>query len=574
MSVPTSEIPQDRQDRARERLDAATWGRLPSAIQDRLIRELDRASDAPTVIEAYQFVIDANRGFPEARFPDLREEEQSRLLDTLRLRPDPGHSLALRAFLDALVETSPADAVRARAVAVASRPLDANDLSDRDDRLMLRAYLLSEQRDRLFALDAVLRRDGFRSASAADQVRILEVLQATGRMGLLEIGLLVDTTRQPPDWSRLRRGEADMLSRDLPGRGTMLDHLHRIAAASALDSRVEVRASVRRYSDTGEFSQFASTRTVRGREVVFRNRDLRSDLAGFGELEDKALVLGALVGELASPSSHINQDNRGTCETTTVTHRLALFCPAEYARLSADLVLTGRSTLQDGSDLVPPDDAFPNDDSARSVTERLLQSAFMRYWRSGYRVRPGQDRNDLYRNVARTRPDPTNPSGAQQDGFRGSYDWHQDDRDAQRMVTAVFGRTYQVVRQHPITRLRQELRDHPGVPVFCCLDWGRTTRRQGNRRITSIAGHCIDVMIIRDDPSPSIVGFWNPWGAPDVAYVNGTPVLFADTSVGWDASRQSGRGAPTRWTVHSERGLQAMSLADLQRLIRCVIVPQ
>jgi hypothetical protein len=92
-----------------------------------------------------------------------------------------------------------------------------------------------------------------------------------------------------------------------------------------------------------------------------------------------AALVSPLVQELANPSRFVNQGDRGTCTVTSMTYRLALQNPAEYARLVTDLVLTGKAVLANGAVITPPADARAEDNSGRSPPERLLQSALMAY---------------------------------------------------------------------------------------------------------------------------------------------------------------------------------------------------
>lgn len=98
---------------------------------------------------------------------------------------------------------------------------------------------------------------------------------------------------------------------------------------------------------------------------------------GSGTPANKRQVTEDLLKELANPNQNINQDNRGTCAPTSISYKLAVLNPAEYARIVTDLTTTGQSTLANGSTIQPPADAFMQDNSNRSVSERLLQSSLM-----------------------------------------------------------------------------------------------------------------------------------------------------------------------------------------------------
>ncbi len=89
--------------------------------------------------------------------------------------------------------------------------------------------------------------------------------------------------------------------------------------------------------------------------------------------------LGQLLRELDEPDRAVNQGNRGTCGATVITHDLAAHEPAEYARLVHSLMATGEATLRNGDRIHVPADAFAEDRSDRSTSERLMQSALMQY---------------------------------------------------------------------------------------------------------------------------------------------------------------------------------------------------
>ena len=104
-----------------------------------------------------------------------------------------------------------------------------------------------------------------------------------------------------------------------------------------------------------------------------------------GQPIDKKQVLSDLVDEVGVPYKFINQNNRGTCAATSISHKLALEQPAEYARLVTDLATTGKSNLANGDTIqVPSPDVFQSDNSTRSDGERLLQSSLMDYAHPGF----------------------------------------------------------------------------------------------------------------------------------------------------------------------------------------------
>src|SRR5262249_46037686 len=90
-----------------------------------------------------------------------------------------------------------------------------------------------------------------------------------------------------------------------------------------------------------------------------------------------------LLQELRAPDNFVDQSNRNTCTCTSISHKLAVKNPAEYARIATDLALTGQSKLANGAAINVPTDAWPKDNSSRSPSERLIQSSLMNYARPG-----------------------------------------------------------------------------------------------------------------------------------------------------------------------------------------------
>lgn len=92
---------------------------------------------------------------------------------------------------------------------------------------------------------------------------------------------------------------------------------------------------------------------------------------------DRNQLVTDLVQELATPSS-IRQGERGTCAPTTIAIQLAMNDPAEYARIAAGLASPdGKVTLAGGQTITREDGTASPDGTTRSVTQRLIGSAFM-----------------------------------------------------------------------------------------------------------------------------------------------------------------------------------------------------
>jgi hypothetical protein len=92
---------------------------------------------------------------------------------------------------------------------------------------------------------------------------------------------------------------------------------------------------------------------------------------------DRDQLVTDLVQELATPSS-IRQGERGTCAPTTIAIQLAMNDPAEYARIAAGLASPeGTVTLAGGQTITREEGTAAPDATTRSVTQRLIGSAFM-----------------------------------------------------------------------------------------------------------------------------------------------------------------------------------------------------
>lgn len=92
---------------------------------------------------------------------------------------------------------------------------------------------------------------------------------------------------------------------------------------------------------------------------------------------DRGQLVTDLVQEMATPSS-INQGPRGTCAPTTIAIQLAMDNPAEYARIAAGLASPeGTVELAGGQTLTREDGTAADDGTGRSVSQRLMGSAFM-----------------------------------------------------------------------------------------------------------------------------------------------------------------------------------------------------
>jgi peptidoglycan hydrolase-like protein with peptidoglycan-binding domain len=94
-----------------------------------------------------------------------------------------------------------------------------------------------------------------------------------------------------------------------------------------------------------------------------------------GNPVSKSQVVEDLLLEMKDPKKNINGGRGISAAVVATTQQMAEETPGEYARLVNELATTGQATLADGTVIRPSDDAFREDNSGRSVGERLLQSA-------------------------------------------------------------------------------------------------------------------------------------------------------------------------------------------------------
>jgi hypothetical protein len=90
-------------------------------------------------------------------------------------------------------------------------------------------------------------------------------------------------------------------------------------------------------------------------------------------------LLASVLQETGKPGE-IDQLGRGTCTVTSMQYMLCTKNPAEYGRLIAGLVGPGGTVkLKNGDTLTRVPDSIAPDDTVRSPSERLFQSALMDY---------------------------------------------------------------------------------------------------------------------------------------------------------------------------------------------------
>jgi hypothetical protein len=204
-----------------------------------------------------------------------------------------------------------------------------------------------------------------------------------------------------------------------------------------------------------------------------------------------------------------------------MTFNLALTNPAEYARIATDLSTNGVAMLAGGVMIAPPSDAFAQDNSNRSVSERLFQSALMRYGRGGKYTNAdtgvGLDLDEQIK-VLQALNGKGYKSVTHLPHVGGVFDRGEINADTKRELAA--GR----------------------VPVYARLRWNG-------------GGHAVEITKIENGR----VYFRNPWGA----HIDGV-----STGVGGDYSRKN----PPRRVEDPANGIESMSEQDYDRHLKSIVV--
>lgn len=253
-----------------------------------------------------------------------------------------------------------------------------------------RAVIAPEKKPNLLSLEKLLPKTTGAKRSEADARREAEQLLLGGPANRHENG--ADVTRDAPDVnSRLDTAQTsarhEAAEAQLEANQALEDA--RLSRMSAGD-RAKYEAVKQRCLDAND-----PVAAVALQKLLFDGKlPGAKDLAGEGttldhlasladeqtplaEGVDRDRLVTDLVQELATPSA-INQGPRGTCAPTTIAIQLAMNQPAEYARIAAGLASPeGQVTLAGGQVLRREDGTAADDGTGRSVTQRLIGSAFM-----------------------------------------------------------------------------------------------------------------------------------------------------------------------------------------------------
>ncbi|MFO0649196.1 MAG: hypothetical protein U0326_23340 [Polyangiales bacterium] len=542
MSIPVTEIPQARQDQLRAMIEAPVWGRLSEAVRDRVLRTMNGLGVSRAHLDEYVSLFNTSLTGTPSRFADLTEAEQGAVLDVATLRPGLGDVALLREIIDAMPSPPTwGQPVRSAIFEYLAWPAHVPQSLSPPDQTRLRGWRGGLHPMRLTALSAVLQHQEFGSRSEAEKLKIVTVMQATQPLGSLHFQELLEpaTARWAP--GTIASGTRPMFSESLVDHVTLLDALHRLA--------------------TGTLNPGVTLHMQPG-DAFLTSPPFAPEWARDAK---KRRVLGSLVAEVTRPNEFFNQSNRDTCFPTTLLHRLARVCPAEYARLSHELLTSGRSRLHNGDAVTAPPDALRADSSNRSATERVTQASIADYWTAGPEGRSAHPPH--YHNV-NTAPDARTPDAYDPDP-RSTW-WPRVPTTA----SAVLGQPFERVSGHPVTRLRAHFEAHPEVPVFADVHWGEA--RDNERAPYHNLFHEIDVIgVDARGTADAVVYFWNPWGALPFEMFDSAPLRVASGSVeGTGHQVPTSHDGPSRVTVDDTRGYQAMPSLQFASLCRDLLMPR
>lgn len=542
MSIPVTEIPQARQDQLRAMIEAPVWGRLSEAVRDRVLRTMNGLGVSRAHLDEYVSLFNTSLTGTPSRFADLTEAEQGAVLDVATLRPGLGDVALLREIIDAMPSPPTwGQPVRSAIFEYLAWPAHVPQSLSPPDQTRLRGWRGGLHPMRLTALSAVLQHQEFGSRSEAEKLKIVTVMQATQPLGSLHVQELLEpaTTRWAP--GTIASGTRPMFSESLVDHVTLLDALHRLA--------------------TGTLNPEVST------HVLPADRFLASPPFAPEWMRDavKRRVLGSLVAEVTRPDEFFNQSNRDTCFATALLHRLARVYPAEYARLSHELLTSGRSRLHNGDAVTAPRDALPVDSSNRSATERVTQASLTDYWWAGPEGRSAHPPH--YQNV---NPAPDGDTPDHYDTDRRAGWWHRMPTTA----TALLGQPFEWVSSHPLARLSAHFEAHPDVPVFADLHWGEA--RDNPQAPYHHLYHQIDVVgVDARGTADAVVRFWNPWGALPFEMFGSPPLRVASGTVeGTGHAEPRSHEGPARVTRDDTRAYQSMPALQFTSLCRDLLIPR
>ncbi len=515
---------------ARERLTTLStdpnFGKLGAANQDRALKALAfhsaNISDLQKIIgsESFQKMDEGLKARTlelAAKDPEAKDYKYSNGLANLTSDPKfgalKGHAkdTALQAF-----ENHPANAANLQ------KMIQSDSFQKMDEGLKTRTLNLAMKNpeslnprymDQLTKLTSDPKFGALHESEKTKTLNVFENVTPKGRDALQ--GLL----------QRQINGIPAITSRGLGNTGPLLDQLERISTAPSLDARLTDRT---------------------------------------GAAADKKLVAEQLLEQVSDPNNYIHQSTRSTCTCTSISHRLAMRNPAEYARITTDLAMTGQSKLANGDTISVPDTGAWQGSGAvqdtRTHTERLIQSSLMNYARPGKTYQNHNNGpNGVFGGGDDGFIDPSNPGVPSPDGWPDRPGSGLSSDEEKRVMKGLYGRNYdfytgtflnfQGGKDDIMDKLKSELKAGRG-PINSDLKW-------------SNGGHAVEVTEIKNGR----VYIRNPWGPGAVGpngQVNGT------SGNNWTNGGQW--SGPNRRVEDSASGLESMTIQDYKNAVRGIYV--
>ena len=231
-------------------------------------------------------------------------------------------------------------------------------------------------------------------------------------------------------------------------------------------------------------------------ELINTNR-LTSDVSGaikklseasfHPELEKQRLgLIRSSIEDIAFPE-RIAQHNKGTCAATSVQILFAIKDPQKYLNVVTELASNSGEVSSDLVKGLPKmkraENTMETDDSGRSISNRLIQPAFMDFAMSIIK----------YNNIEDTR-------GIIDEGGLAQT-------ETSRLANALMEGEYKnlsILTPKSLKKAKVEEALNYGSPVPCGLNWG-----DGDRAFSE-SGH--EILVTKVDSDKNLAYFMNPWG--------------------------------------------------------------
>ena len=221
------------------------------------------------------------------------------------------------------------------------------------------------------AVTSLMATPQYRSLGAPAQARLLSTLHGPASTGMLVAGATPEA-RQGTLVRNRANAAAALLQTTASTTGTAA------ARAALVDIYVAApgaRGDLRALAGENGAPNRLAGRDLRGGTMLTHLQAMATGPLGRGI--DRAAVLTSTLNEVKDPT-RIEQRQQGTCAATSTTLTLVGRSPAEYVRLIGGMAsAAGTATLAGGQTLRRNEGSVADGRSGRSISERLLQDAFM-----------------------------------------------------------------------------------------------------------------------------------------------------------------------------------------------------